>query len=64
MRSLSPTSGAETEDSSRRPLQDMAAMLARFVRRSLLEREGAERFKLHDLAADYARAQRAGAGPR
>src|SRR5262249_21162868 len=34
-----------------------AAMLRRFVRRSLLEREGAERFKLHDLAADYTRAQ-------
>jgi tetratricopeptide (TPR) repeat protein len=34
-----------------------ATMLGRFVRRSLLEREGAERFKLHDLAADYARVQ-------
>ena len=32
-----------------------AAMLARFVRRSLLEREGTDRFKLHDLAADYTR---------
>jgi tetratricopeptide (TPR) repeat protein len=32
-------------------------MLRHFVRRSLLEREGAERFKLHDLAADYARGQ-------
>ncbi len=32
-------------------------MLGHFVRRSLLEREGAERFKVHDLAADYARAQ-------
>ncbi|MCX7049002.1 MAG: tetratricopeptide repeat protein [Candidatus Sumerlaeota bacterium] len=29
-------------------------MLARFVRRSLLEREGADRYKLHDLAAEYA----------
>lgn len=34
-----------------------AAMLVRFVRRSLLEREGVERFKVHDLAADYARGQ-------
>jgi len=34
-----------------------AAMLSRFVRRSLLEREGVERFKVHDLAADYARGQ-------
>jgi tetratricopeptide (TPR) repeat protein len=32
-------------------------MLDHFVRRSLLEREGADRFKLHDLAADYARAR-------
>ena len=32
-------------------------MLGHFVRRSLLEREGAERFKVHDLAADYARTQ-------
>lgn len=32
-------------------------MLDVLVRRSLLEREGAERFKVHDLAADYARAQ-------
>jgi tetratricopeptide (TPR) repeat protein len=39
-----------------RPL-DMRSALERFVRRSLLEREGVERFKLHDLAADYARAQ-------
>lgn len=31
--------------------------LARFVSRSLLEREGADRHKLHDPAADYARAQ-------
>ena len=31
--------------------------LARFVRRSLLEREGANRYKLHDLAAEYARTQ-------
>ncbi len=37
------------------------AMLDRFVRRSLLEREGEERYKLHDLAADYARAQLVGA---
>ncbi len=33
------------------------AMLTHFVRRSLLEREGADRYKLHDLAADYACAQ-------
>ncbi len=32
-------------------------MLDRFVHRSLLEREGAERYKLHDLVADYARAR-------
>ncbi len=32
-------------------------MLDYFVRRSLLEREGDDRYKLHDLAADYARAQ-------
>jgi tetratricopeptide (TPR) repeat protein len=32
-------------------------MLGRFVRRSLLEREGGDRYRLHDLAADYARAQ-------
>ncbi len=32
-------------------------MLARFVSRSLLEREGSDRYKLHDLAADYARAR-------
>jgi tetratricopeptide (TPR) repeat protein len=32
-------------------------MLDHFVRRSLLECEGADRYKLHDLAADYARAQ-------
>ncbi|MCX6956152.1 MAG: tetratricopeptide repeat protein [Verrucomicrobia bacterium] len=30
-------------------------MLGHFVRRSLLECEGTDRFKLHDLAADYAR---------
>ena len=36
------------------------AMLGHFVRRSLLEREGAERFKVHDLAADYACAQLGG----
>ncbi|MEY2879470.1 MAG: hypothetical protein RLZZ15_1850 [Verrucomicrobiota bacterium] len=35
---------------------DEAALTA-FVRRSLLEREGADRYKLHDLAADYARTQ-------
>ena len=29
------------------------AMLDRFVRRSLLEREGGDRYKLHDLAAEY-----------
>jgi tetratricopeptide (TPR) repeat protein len=33
------------------------AMLDRVVRRSLLEREGGDRYKLHDLAADYARVQ-------
>ena len=32
-------------------------MLGHLVRRSLLEREGADRYKLHDLAADYAREQ-------
>ena len=32
-------------------------MLARFVRCSLLEREGADRYRLHDLAADYTRAR-------
>ena len=34
-----------------------ATMLGHFVRRSLLEREGADRYRLHDLAADYARAR-------
>ncbi len=33
------------------------SMLGHFVRRSLLEREGADRYRLHDLAADYARTQ-------
>jgi tetratricopeptide (TPR) repeat protein len=33
------------------------AMLVRFLGRSLLEREGTERFKVHDLAAEYACAQ-------
>lgn len=32
------------------------AMLNKLVRRSQLERESGDRFKLHDLAADYARA--------
>ncbi len=32
-----------------------AMMLRRFVRRSMLEGEGAERFKLHDLPSDYTR---------
>lgn len=32
-------------------------MLGRFVSRSMLDREGVERYKLHDLAADYARAR-------
>ena len=32
-------------------------MLDNFVRRSLLERDGTERFKVHEIAADYARAQ-------
>ena len=32
-------------------------MLGHFVSRSLLEREGSDRYKLHNLAADYARAQ-------
>jgi tetratricopeptide (TPR) repeat protein len=32
-------------------------MLGRFIRRSLLEREGTDRYKLHDLAADYACSQ-------
>ena len=38
------------------------AMLGHFLRRSLLEREGAERFKVHDLAGDYACAQLGGEG--
>lgn len=33
------------------------ATLGHFVRRSLLEREGADRYKLHDLVADYARSR-------
>ena len=37
-------------------------MLGHFVRRSLLEREGNDRYKLHDLAADYARGQLTEAG--
>lgn len=32
-----------------------AAILTTLLRRSLLEREGTDRYKLHDLAADYAR---------
>ena len=32
-------------------------LLTRFVRRSLLEHEGADRYRLHDLATEYARAQ-------
>ncbi|MEO6741464.1 MAG: SMEK domain-containing protein, partial [Chthoniobacteraceae bacterium] len=62
--------GVFTASFDARAAEDVAAagaeMLRLLVRRSLLEREdrdGVERYRLHDLAADYARAQLAAQSP-
>ena len=51
-----PPEGGTPSAATNEPPGDPERLLALFVRRSLLEREGAERYKVHDLAADYARA--------
>lgn len=52
-----PTRDAPACRTHPKPRVPPERVIAHFVRRGLLEREGTERFKVHALGADYSRAQ-------